>query len=69
MDFEESCRPLIETLDWQKLEAHAVEQLDKTKGKSFSGFFYLGIALYKLGFTDQSIKSYQKAIELNPSDA
>jgi len=45
LEFEAGCVAVLEAGDWQKLEAAAVEQLDKAKGKSFFGFFYLGIAL------------------------
>lgn len=47
----------------------AVNQLDTCKGKSPKGFFYLGVALYKLGLFDQAIKAYQKSNELNSNDS
>jgi tetratricopeptide (TPR) repeat protein len=47
----------------------SVAQLDLCKGKSPKGFFYLGLALYKLGAYDQAIKAYVRSAELNPNDA
>ena len=67
--FEESCIDIIKNQDWQKLESMSVEQLDDTKGKSPKGFFYLGVALYKIGAYGKAIKSFLKSNELNPNDA
>ena len=46
-----------------------MEQLDAAKGKSPKGFFYLGIALFKMKFYDQSLKAFQKSSELKADDA
>lgn len=35
---------------WVDLENAAVDQLDAMKGKSPKGFFYLGVALYKMEY-------------------
>lgn len=58
-DFENECIEIIKiNSDWEKLEQKACDQLDKCKGKSFKGFFYLGIALYKLEYYDGAVKAY-----------
>jgi tetratricopeptide (TPR) repeat protein len=59
---------VIADRDWEKLEVISVEQLDNCKGKSPKGFFYLGVALYKMDLADQAIKAYQKSNELYGSD-
>lgn len=55
--------------DWQSLDQIASKHLEDTKGKSYKGFFYLGVALYKAGDYDNAIRSYQKAEEINENDA
>ena len=62
--FEIRCFQVIADKNWEKLEIISVEQLDSCKGKSPKGFFYLGVALYKMELTDQAIKAYQKSNEL-----
>lgn len=68
-EFEIACLGIIKSGDWNKLEIQALDHLDKCKGKSHKGFFYLGIALYKMGYYEQSIKAYQKSNELDANDA
>ena len=67
--FEEKCLEIIKNKDWQNLEQASVNQLDEVKGKSPKGFFYLGVALYKMGAYGKAIKSFQKSGELNANDA
>lgn len=50
LEFEVSVSELLKTSNWEELELKAVDRLDQTKGKSPKGFFYLGIALYKMTF-------------------
>lgn len=38
-------------------------------GKSPKGFFYLGIALYKMRYYAQALKAFQKSSELKADDA
>ena len=45
-----------------------MDKLDLTKGKSPKAFFYLGIALYKMGFYEQACRAFQKSSELNAAD-
>lgn len=47
----------------------AVDQLDALGGKSPKGFFYLGVALFKMRYYDQAIKAFQKSCELKADDA
>ena len=47
----------------------AVDQLDAMGGKSPKGFFYLGVALFKMRYYDQAIKAFQKSCELKADDA
>jgi hypothetical protein len=51
-EFEDKALDLINHEDWEKLEAAAVDQLDSLSGKSPRGFFYLGVALYKMNYYD-----------------
>ena len=48
--FELNCQELLKNREWEKLEIAAIEQLDKAKAKSPKGYFYLGIALYKMKY-------------------
>ena len=41
----------------------------ETQGKTFKGFFYLGISLYKLGDYDTAIRAFEKAEQINSDDA
>ena len=67
--FEQQCLQLVADGDWERLEAFAVEHLDKCKAKSALGFLYLGVALYKAGRYDSAVQAYQKAAELDPKNA
>ena len=42
----------------------SVEQLDLYKGQSSHGFFYLGVALYKLDYYEESVKAFFKSGEI-----
>jgi len=35
---------------WEKLEMAAIDQLDLAKAKSPKGYFYLGVALFKMKY-------------------
>ena len=66
--FEAKCIQVIKTKQWETLELFAVGQLDKTNAKSAKGFFYLGIALYKMEIYDQAIKAFERSNEIKPKD-
>lgn len=42
----------------------AIDQLDKAKAKSPKGYFYLGVALYKMKFYQQAIEAFKRSNEL-----
>lgn len=51
------------------MELKACDQLDKCKGRSFKGFFFLGIALYKMDYIEGAIKAFLQANEVYSKDA
>ena len=68
--FEKDCLQIIrENEDWEKLEEFAVDELDNSDGKSTKAYFYLGVALYKQRYFDQSIKAFSKSSEIYAEDA
>jgi hypothetical protein len=68
-EFERKCQHLIRRTrnyneDWDNLENLSKEFLSKTNTddyKSFKGFFYYGIALYKQGDFENSVKAFKEA--------
>ena len=54
---------------WVDLENAAVDQLDQCKGKSPKGFFYLGVALYKMDYYEQAITAFEKSVQQDSKDA
>ena len=67
--FEDKCGDLIDQESWDQLEIAAVDQLDETSGKCHRGYFYLGIAMYKMEFYDQAIIAFMKSSEIKADDA
>lgn len=68
-EFENECLEIIKQgQNWENLEQRACDQLDKQKGKSAKGFFFLGVALFKLQYYDGCIKAYSQSNELNSKD-
>jgi len=57
-EFEKKCMDLIKYEDWTGLDSAATEHLEGTTGKSFKGFFYLGVALYKLADYDNGVRAF-----------
>jgi hypothetical protein len=57
-DFEDSADNLFNKQAWEDLEQEAVDQLDATDAKSDRAYFFLGIALFKMKYYDQSIKAF-----------
>jgi tetratricopeptide (TPR) repeat protein len=55
--------------DWDNLESIAKEFLEKSPQKSYKGFFYYGISLYKLGDYENAIKAFNQAESLRDDDA
>jgi Flp pilus assembly protein TadD len=45
------------------------EYLDASAGKSFKGYFYQGISLYKQSEFDGAIRAFSKAEQINSNDA
>lgn len=58
LEFEVSVSELLKNQEWEELELKSVDRLDSTKGKSPKGFFYLGIALYKMTFYEQACRAF-----------
>jgi len=55
--------------DWSQLDEFATQHLEDTKGRSFKGFFYLGVSLYKVGDFENAVKAFQRAEEIQAEDA
>ena len=68
-DFEKKCQSLINKEDWSSLYDLSFEYLDASSGKSFKGFFYQGISLYKQCEFDGAIRAFSKAEQINNNDA
>lgn len=68
-EFENKCLRYIKIEDWDTLDKISTRHLEETKGKSYKGFFYLGVALYKSGDYENAIRAYQKAEEINGEEA
>lgn len=68
-DFENKSLKLLKVSDWSELDTLATMHLEATKGTSFKGFFYLGVALYKMGEFENAVKAFQRAEEITPDDA
>ena len=49
---------LIGKEKWDDLEELALDDLDTTNAKSNKGYFYLGIALYKMRYYSQALKAF-----------
>jgi tetratricopeptide (TPR) repeat protein len=47
----------------------ATEHLEATNASSFKGFFYLGIALYKMCEYESALRAFTRAEFINPDDA
>jgi tetratricopeptide (TPR) repeat protein len=67
--FEEQALEIVHVERWNDLEVAAVDHLEAMNGKSPKGFFYLGIALYKMRYYAQALKAFQKSSELKADDA
>ena len=68
-EFERKCLQCLRTQDWNTLDNISTEHLEETSGKSYKGFFYLGISLYKLGDFESAIRAFTKAEQINSDDA
>lgn len=68
-EFERKCQELIKDEDWIQLDSYATEHLEAMSGKSFKGFFYLGVALYKQNDFENAIRAFSKAEFINGEDA
>lgn len=76
-EFEEQALALIRRgneLDneevWLDLENFSCDHLDSMNGKNCpKGFFYLGVALYKMSCFEQAINAFEKCINLDKKDA
>ena len=51
-EFEDKALEIVREHQWEQLEEASVDQLDHMQGKSPRGFFYLGVALYKMQYYD-----------------
>jgi tetratricopeptide (TPR) repeat protein len=54
--------------DWKELDQVSTKHLEETRGKSYKGFFYLGVSLYKTEQYEDAITVFQRAEELYPED-
>lgn len=68
-DFERKCMQLLKAENWAAMDAVSTEHLENTSGKSFKGFFFLGVSLYKQGDYENSIRAFTKAEFLCSDDA
>lgn len=68
-EFERKCTQHIRQENWGDLDLAATEQLEQTAGRSFKGFFYLGVSLYKQSDFENCIRAFGKAESLNSEDA
>lgn len=68
-EFEEQALEIVHSEKWEELEVAAVDQLEAMNGKSPKGFFYLGVALYKMRHYAQALRAFQKSSELKADDA
>lgn len=59
-EFEQNCQLPLSQEDWSQVESLAIQQLDQTQAKSPLGFFYLGIALFKMSLFKNSIKAFER---------
>jgi len=57
-EFENKCLRYLKIEDWDSLDQISSSYLEETKGKSYKGFFYLGVSLYKLGDYESAIKAF-----------
>ena len=55
--------------DWDNLENVSKEFLEKSPQKSYKGYFYYGISLYKLGDYENAIKAFKQAESVKEDDA
>jgi uncharacterized protein HemY len=62
-DFESKCLRYLKIEDWNTLDKIATAHLEETKGKSYKGYFYLGVSCYKQGDFENAIAAYSKAEE------
>ena len=60
---------IVNNEKWEDLEVTAVDHLEAMNGKSPKGFFYLGVALYKMNHFPIALKAFQKSCELKADDA
>ena len=60
---------LLKVRDYEKLEEESTEHLERHRGTSFRGFFYLGISLYKMEDYGNAILAFQKSELINSEDA
>lgn len=51
--------------EWDALEDAALDELDLHQGESARGYFYLGIALYRMDHFKAAMYAYQKCTTLN----
>lgn len=76
-EFERRCQLVLKNSqnldeDWDNLENLAKDFIQKTASadfRSFKGFFYYGIALYKQAEYENAIKALKEAESLNEEDA
>lgn len=65
-------RSNLEREDWENLENYAMDYIERTgveDYKSFKGYFYYGIALYRQGYHEDAVKAFKQAESLNENDA
>lgn len=55
--------------NWEELYEVSKSHLEETNGKSFKGFFYMGISFYKSDDFENAIRAFSKAESINSDDA
>lgn len=60
---------LMKEENWDTLYEVTKSYLEQTRGKSFAGYFYMGISFYKEEDYENAIKAFEKAEGINSEDA
>ena len=76
-DFERRCQLILrskkfEEEDWDNLETLSKDFLQRVsldQFKSFKGYFYYGIALYRLADYENAVKAFKEAESVNSEEA
>ena len=58
VEFEKKCQGIVTNENWEELYEVAKSRLEETMGKSFKGFFYMGISFYKTDDFDNAIRAF-----------